>query len=101
MTPSEYVLPVLIASINLRSVPPERPIDQECRRSGRASTWTRMIRQGFVDLHGVIGGPLRPSIAGVKRNLVPSMRRARIRDMASPIMNVELNPGGRPDVERR
>src|SRR4249920_2896205 len=95
----EYVLPSQVGAVDLRPVPPERPIGQECRRPRWASSRARVIRQSLVDFHRIVNS-LRPVITRIKGHLVAGMRGARVCNMAGPIMNIELNPGGCQQIER-
>ena len=86
----------MVVAVDLPPIPPVGIEVLECRRSTQPWLAFRRVRRCALNVHAAIN-VLRPAIAGRQRDLefVSYLRRA----VTEPIMDLELNPGGREKVE--
>src|SRR5512132_1642650 len=88
----EVISKLLLASVNLRSVPPVTVVGQEC--------WVGLVLRSRVALSSLDRHrPLGPGVVVGQRKL--EWRGRGIRLVAEPVVDLELNAGGCEDVQFR
>src|SRR6185503_11960909 len=86
----------VVVAVNLSSIPPMRIEVAECRRGAQPGLALRGIGRRALDVHAAAGF-LRPVVTRWQRNFefVSCLRRS----VTEPVMDLELDPGGREKVE--